>query len=93
MSLTKEFFLESTENCPVIPEIKNDEWLGALKESDSDIAYVLYGDICTIADIVEKVREAGKKAIVHVDLIVGLSAKEISIDFIKKYTKADGKGA
>lgn len=52
--LTKEFFLESTENCPVIPEIKNDEWLDALRESDSDIAYVLYGDICTIADIVER---------------------------------------
>mgnify|MGYP002512708223 CR=1 FL=1 len=90
MSLTREFFLESTENCPVIPEIKNDEGLGALKESDSDIAYVLYGDICTVADIVDQVQEAGKKAIVHVDLIVGLSAKEISVDFIKKYTKAEG---
>ena len=89
MSLTKEFFLELTENCPVIPEIKNDEWLGALKESDSDIVYILYGDICTIAEIVEKVKETGKKAIVHVDLIVGLSVKEISVDFIKKYTKAD----
>ena len=88
--LTKEFFLESTENCPVIPEIKNDEWLDALRESDSDIAYVLYGDICTIADIEEKVREAGKRAIVHIDLVVGLSAKEISVDFIQKYTKAEG---
>ncbi len=90
MSLTKQSFLESTEKCPVIPEIKNDEWLEALKESDSDIAYVLYGDICTIADIVEKVKESGKRAIIHVDLIVGLSAKEISVDFIKKYTEAEG---
>lgn len=89
-SLTKEIFLESTENCPVIPEIKNDEWLEALKTSESDIVYVLYGDICTITDIVAKVKAMGKMAIVHVDLIVGLSAKEISIDFIKKYTKADG---
>ncbi|EOS75229.1 MAG: glycerol-3-phosphate responsive antiterminator [Dorea sp.] len=90
MSLTKQSFLESTEKCPVIPEIKNDEWLEALKESDSDIAYVLYGDICTIADIVERVRGSGKRAIIHVDLIVGLSAKEISVDFIKKYTEAEG---
>ncbi len=90
MSLTKQSFLESTEKCPVIPEIKNNEWLEALKESDSDIAYVLYGDICTIADIVERVRESGKRAIIHVDLIVGLSAKEISVDFIKKYTEAEG---
>lgn len=90
MSLTKQSFLESTEKCPVIPEIKNNEWLEALKESDSDIAYVLYGDICTIADIVERVRGSGKRAIIHVDLIVGLSAKEISVDFIKKYTEAEG---
>lgn len=89
-TLTKESFLLSTENCPVIPEIKNDEWLASLKRSDSDIVYVLYGDICTIGEIVDKVKTMGKKAIVHIDLIVGLSAKEISVDFIKKYTKADG---
>lgn len=88
--LTKEDFLLATEKCPVIPEIKNDEWLESLPSSESDLVYILYGDICTIADIIDRVKAMGKKAIVHVDLIVGLSAKEISIDFIKKYTKADG---
>lgn len=89
-SLTKESFLLSTENCPVIPEVKNDEWLDSLEKSESDIVYVVYGDICTIADIVDRVKAMGKKVIVHIDLIVGLSTKEISVDFIKKYTKADG---
>ena len=88
--LTKDFFMEATENCPVIPEIINDEWLEALLESDCDIVYIVYGDICTIPEIVEKVKAAGKMAIVHMDLIVGLSSKEISVDFLKKYTKADG---
>lgn len=89
-TLTKEIFLLATEKCPVIPEIKNDEWLEALPISDSELAYILYGDICTIADIVDKVKAMGKKAIVHIDLITGLSSKEISVDFIKKYTRADG---
>lgn len=88
--LTHEYFLEATANCPVIPEIKNEEWLNNIEQSESEIAYILYGDICTIAEIVEKVKTSGKRAIVHVDLIVGLSAKEISVDFIKKYTEADG---
>ena len=88
--LTKDFFMEATENCPVIPEIINDEWLEALSESDCDIVYIVYGDICTIPEIVEKVKAAGKMAIVHMDLIVGLSSKEISVDFLKKYTKVDG---
>lgn len=90
LSLNKGTFLESTEKCPVIPEVKNDEWLESLKESESDVAYILYGDICNIAEIVDRVKEMGKMAIVHIDLIVGLSSKEISVDFIKKYTKADG---
>lgn len=88
--LTQEYFLEATANCSVIPEVKNEEWLKHIGQSESELVYILYGDICTIAEIVEKVKEVGKRAIVHVDLIVGLSAKEISVDFIKKYTKADG---
>ena len=75
MSLTKEYFMEATEACPVIPAIKNDEWLEGCKESECGIVYIIYGDICTIADIVDKVKEMGKKAIVHVDLILGLSSK------------------
>lgn len=88
--LTREFFMEATEACPVIPEIKNEEGLASISQSDCDIAYIIYGDICSIADIVDQVKAAGKMAIVHVDLIVGLAAKDISVDFIKKYTKADG---
>ena len=88
--LNKEVFLECTGDCPVIPEIKNDEWLASLDESESKIVYILYGDIVTIPDIVEKVKKKGKYALVHLDLIDGLSPREISVDFIKKYTKADG---
>lgn len=90
MSLTKEYFMEATESAPVIPAIKNDEWLEYCRDSECGIAYIIYGDICNIADIVQKIKDMGKKAIVHVDLIVGLSSREISVDFIKKYTKADG---
>lgn len=82
--------MEATEVSPVIPAIKNDEWLGGCKDSECGIVYIIYGDICNIADIVQKVKDMGKMAIVHVDLIGGLSSKEISIDFIQKYTKADG---
>ena len=90
MSLTKEYFMEATEICPVIPAVKNEEWLESCKGSECGIVYVIYGDICNIADIVQHIKDAGKMAIVHIDLIVGLSSKEISVDFLKKYTKADG---
>lgn len=90
MSLTTAEFIEITEASPVIPAIKNDEWLEYCKFSDCGVAYIIYGDICNIGEIVDRVKSLGKKAIVHIDLIVGLSPKEISVDFIYKYTKADG---
>ena len=90
MDRATEFFMESTEGRPIIAAIKNDEWLQACKKSDCEIVYILYGDICSIADIVEQVKAVGKMAVVHIDLITGLSTKDICVDFIKKYTKADG---
>ena len=59
-------------------------------KSDIQVVFILYGDICNIADIVDTVKQAGKMALVHLDLINGLSAKDVAVDFIKKYTKADG---
>lgn len=90
MALTMEYFMEATVSSPVIPAIKNDEWLMSCKGAECDIVYIIYGDICTIADIVDSVKAMGKMAVVHVDLISGLSSKEISVDFIQKHTKADG---
>jgi len=90
MEKNLEFFLQSTSGIPIIAGIKNDEWLQACKQSSCEIVYILYGDICSIADIVEQIKEVGKMAVVHVDLITGFSTKDVCIDFIKKYTKADG---
>ena len=38
----------------------------------------------------KKIKEAGKIAIVHMDLVEGLSAKDAAVDYIVKATDADG---
>lgn len=86
----KKEFKEALEDSPIIAAIKDDEGLKRCKESDSRVVFILYGDICSIADIVDEVKASGRLAMVHIDLITGLSSKEIAVDFIKKYTKADG---
>ena len=86
----KKEFREAIEDSPIIAAIKNDDGLEKCLSSESSVIFILYGDICSIADIVDKVKSSGKIAMVHIDLITGLSSKEIVVDFIKKYTKADG---
>lgn len=84
-------FLELIEVNPIIAAVKDDMGLEACcSSSDIKIVFVLYGDICTVAQIVERIKDADKVAIVHVDLINGLSGKEINVDFIKQNTSADG---
>ena len=87
--MNKEF-REALEDSPIIAAIKDDEGLKKCKESDSQVIFILYGDICSISDIVNEVKTSGKIAMVHIDLINGLSSKEIAVDFIRKYTEADG---
>ncbi len=86
----KKEFKEALEDSPIIAAIKDDAGLEKCINSDSRVIFILYGDIVSIADIVDKVKESGKLAMVHLDLITGLSSKEIAVDFLKKYTRADG---
>ena len=83
-------FLDALEVSPVIAAVKDDEGVEACLKSESQVVFILYGDICTIPEIVSKVKAAGKLAVVHLDLIHGLASKNIAADFIKKYTEADG---
>ncbi len=83
-------FLEALEDSPIIAAIKDDDGLKKCISCDSQVVFVLYGDIISIPDIVTKIKEAGKIAMVHADLISGLGSKEIAIDFLKKNTLADG---
>lgn len=76
---------------PVIAAIKDMDGLEkCCQMPDLKVIFVLFGDICNIGEIVKRIRDAGKLAIVHVDLIVGTSPKSVAVDFIRRQTGADG---
>ena len=84
-------FYDLIEANPVIAAIKDEDGLNVCcKNEEIRVVFILYGDICNINDIVSKIHESGKIAMVHVDLISGLSSREITVDYIKKATDADG---
>ncbi len=78
------------EISPIITAVKDDEGAKHALETESPVVFILYGTICTIAGIVERLKEHGKIAIVHADLISGLSSKDVVVDFIHQNTRADG---
>ncbi|MBV7404202.1 glycerol-3-phosphate responsive antiterminator [Enterobacter sp. ENT03] len=75
---------------PMIAAVKDNASLQLAIDSDCLFISVLYGNICTITGIVQKIKKAGKYAFIHVDLLEGTSNKEVVIQFLKLVTEADG---
>lgn len=81
---------ELIADSPVIAAVKDREGLEACLQTDVRVVFVLFGTVCNITEIVDRIKESGRCAMVHLDLVTGLSAKEVSVDFIRTHTKADG---
>ena len=84
------YFSDLFEDVPIVAAVKSQQELEESLLCDSNVIFILFGDICNISDIVEQVKASGKLAIVHVDLIEGLASREIGVDYIKEHTGADG---
>lgn len=75
---------------PIIAAVRDEEGLVQCLQEDVQTVFVLYGDICSIGGIVSRIKAAGKIAIVHADLITGLSGREVAVDFLHETTQVDG---
>lgn len=75
---------------PVIAAVKDDAGLDAALQSECGAIFLLYGSAAGVCAQVEKVRRAGKLAIVHIDLIDGLSGREAAVDALEVLCHPDG---
>ncbi|MFP3089292.1 glycerol-3-phosphate responsive antiterminator [Treponema sp. TIM-1] len=85
-----EFFYEVLHRTPVILAVKSMDGLEKSILGGGRLMFVLFGDILSIPGIVAKIKDAGKIALVHIDLIDGLTSRDIVVDFIAENTRADG---
>ena len=83
-------FLEQLQCSPVIAAVKNEEGLVKALDSECAAVFILYGTLLDIRTLVERVKEAGKLAFVHIDLIEGLNSRDIAVDFLEETTQVDG---
>lgn len=83
-------YREAFEDYPIIAAIRNEEDLTNCLKTECQNIFILYGTVMNIHTIVDQIVDAGKYAFVHMDMIEGLSSKEIAVDYIKNNTRADG---
>lgn len=87
---TKQTLTAALLDTPIIAAVKNEEGLQLALQSDCSAIFLLFGSICSIASLVQQVKEHRKMAFIHLDLVDGLSNKDVAVDFIQSNTQADG---
>ena len=75
---------------PVIAAVKTDEALTAALASPCSAVFLLASTLLTVDGLVHRIHDAGKLAVVHIDLVDGLSSREIAVDSLNALCRPDG---
>ncbi|MBM7711608.1 glycerol-3-phosphate responsive antiterminator [Enterococcus xiangfangensis] len=81
---------QKLELAPVIAATKNETDLEAALNSEAEVIFILQSHIMELTELSNKIKTSGKTAILHADLVKGLSSDEKAIDYIKQTTSFDG---
>ncbi len=87
--IERESFRKTLERNRVIPAVRDDVTLKKALHSSHDIVFVLYGDILTLQDNVHTILKHGKMPFVHLDMINGMAANPIVLDYFHRNFKRD----
>lgn len=75
---------------PVITSLVANDALEPLLKTSSHISFILAGDIFSVERTVEKIKDAGKLAFVHFDLIAGIGKDQMGVRYLADKIGADG---
>jgi len=81
---------ELLECSPIIATVLDWESVEMAVKSECEVVLVAFGNLLELDKIVEKLRYADKKVIVHLELIDGFSSREIAIDILLMRCQVDG---
>ena len=83
-------FRRVLEENPVVAAVKNNDQLDKALETDVNVIFVLFGNILDIVSISKKISAHNKIGILHIDLVDGLTNREIALQYLKEKTSFNG---
>lgn len=82
--------LERIEENPIIAAVQNEEDVEIAINSQLSTIFLLCADIFNVSHLVNRVKESGKSALIHMDFLDGIGKDSKAIDYIIKVIKPDG---
>ncbi|GAK10459.1 glycerol-3-phosphate responsive antiterminator [Geomicrobium sp. JCM 19039] len=83
-------YLNDIVQSQVIAAISSEDKLDVAIRSESNVAFLLTGDIMVLPSYVERLKSTGMHVFVHLDFIDGLANDKSAIDYIAKQVKPTG---
>lgn len=77
-------------DAPVIAAVKDDRALQRALDSECQVIFLLYGTILNLQGLVEQIHSRGKLCFIHLDLVEGLSSREIAVEAAQRMFHPDG---
>ena len=71
------FHVETLLSEPVVAAVKTESALTAALASPCSTIFLLASTLVNVEGMVQRIRQAGKLAVVHIDLVDGLSGREM----------------
>jgi glycerol uptake operon antiterminator len=82
--------LDCWKGNPVIAAIKDYDGACAAADAPPDVVFVLGGTLQEVPVLIGVLREAGKRVLLHADLIDGLGRSDAAVEFIARTLRPDG---
>lgn len=84
------FHVETLLSEPVVAAVKTESALTAALASPCSTIFLLASTLVNVEGMVQRIRQAGKLAVVHIDLVDGLSGRDIAVDSLIALCHPDG---
>lgn len=89
MNIRKKVISRIEEN-PVIAAIRDEKDVEIAVSSQVTTIFLLHADIFNIGAMVERIKNCGKSALIHIDFLEGLGRDQKALDYIVDVIKPDG---
>lgn len=82
--------ISKIEQNPIIAGVRNEELLQQAISSPVSTIFLLHANIFNIKSMVDRVKESGKCAMIHLDFLEGIGRDNCAVDYICDVIKPDG---
>ncbi len=88
--MNRDEIIQRIVESPIIAAVKEEKDVDEAINSQVSTIFLLHADIFNIKDMIDRIKDAGKTAFIHIDFLEGIGKDNKAIDYICEVIKPHG---